>query len=385
MADLAERADALWRAIAFLSVAQLHFQASPIAIGQLGTSDLKRRPSGHWGTVPGTAWALAHAGLAAGCWPELEVIPVLGAGHAGVVQRALAWLTGDLAKVSPASSRDAAGLTALVSSFPDAGDLGSEVHPSLPGGAYMGGWLGGALAFAQGMALDAPARVVIPILGDGECETPTTAAAWLAQRALTEAHVLPVVHLNGQRMGGQSLLGAMSDEEVIAYMRGLGWKAVMTHVTTGDPAEHSAFHSAMVTGLDAARRGERQVIFLRCVKGWSGPTGEHKTPLTDPAGDPRQRAALSRWLASYRPSELLDNDGQPIGSLAAALDGFRLFDPPEARSAAPGCTSPAGRGFSAEVSAVLRQHAAFGAFKIFSPDELRSNRLGGPGAGALGA
>lgn len=373
--DLPERADALWRAMTFLSVAQLHLQANPLAIRQLTISDLKRRPSGHWGTVPGTAWVLVHAGLAAGCRPDLEVLPVLGAGHAGVVQRALAWLTGDLAKVSPAFSRDASGLTALVSSFPDAGDLGSEVHPSLPGGAYMGGWLGGALAFAQGMALDAPARVVVPILGDGECETPTTAAAWLAGRALTEAAVLPVVHLNGQRMGGPSLLGAMSDEEVSAYARGLGWTAVITHVRTGDPAEHLAFHRAMVTGLDAARRGERRVIFLRCVKGWSGPAGEHKTPLTDPAGNPRQRAALRRWLSSYRPGELLDDDGQSIGSLAAALDGFRLPDPPEARPAAAGAVSPAGRGFSAEVSAVLREHAV-GGLKVFSPDELRSNRLG---------
>src|SRR5262249_36033115 len=153
--------------------------------------------------------------------------------------------------------------------------LGSEVHPALPGGAYTGGWLGGGLAFAQGIALDAPERVVIPIIGDGECETPTTAAAWLAGTATPMAQVLPVVHLNGQRMGGRSLLGAMSDDEVSAYARGLGWVPVIAHVGVGTGNEHTAFHQVLIEGIDAARRGERCAVFLRCVKGFSGPLGAH--------------------------------------------------------------------------------------------------------------
>jgi xylulose-5-phosphate/fructose-6-phosphate phosphoketolase len=190
-------------------VAQVHLCSNPLVASIVDGSEVKPHPNGHWGTVPGTAWMLAHLGVASGRLPDVEIIPVLGSGHAGVVQRALAWLTGDLAKVNPRFSRDAVGLAAMVASFPDDA-LGSEVHPALPAGAYVGGWLGGALAFAQGIALDTPDRVSVPIIGDGECETPATAASWLAQQALPGARVLPVVHANGHRMGGPSLMGVLT-------------------------------------------------------------------------------------------------------------------------------------------------------------------------------
>lgn len=376
MADFSASANALWRAITYLAVAQLHLQANPLKAQDADTSDMKSHPSGHWGTVPGTAWVLAHVGLVAGLRPALEIIPVIGAGHAGVVQSALAWLTGDLAKLKPCFSRDKDGLTALVASFPDTHDLGSEVHPALPSGAYMGGWLGGALAFAQGMALDTPNRVVVPVLGDGECETPTTAASWLAQRAIPEAHVLPVIHLNGHRMGGPSLLGTMNDEQVNAYVSGLGWEPVIAHVRTGTLSEHLAFHRILADGVDAAVRGERRVVILRCTKGWSGPTDAHKTPLTNLKGDPGQRTLLRQWLSSYRPDELFDARAQPIGGLVSALGTIRFPSPSRSVPAAPVAASPCGRGFSTEISAVLRAHATAGDFKLFSPDELHSNRLG---------
>ncbi|AYF30426.1 hypothetical protein CSH63_23850 [Micromonospora tulbaghiae] len=374
--DLLSSADALWRAATYLSVAQLHLRANPLSTRPFRLCEVKQRPSGHWGTVPGIAWALAHVGLAAGRCPDEEIIPVIGAGHAGIVQRALAWMTGDLGKADSRFGRDIAGLTALVASFPDGYGLGSEVHPALPAGAYMGGWLGGALAFAQGMALDEPSRVVIPIVGDGECETPTTAASWLAQRAIPAARVLPVVHLNGHRMGGPSLLGAMNDGQLVAYACGLGWEPAIAHVGTGSLAEHAAFHEALVDGIDAARRGERRLVFLRCVKGWSGPIGAHKTPLTDLATNPHQRLQLREWMSSYQPHELFGDDAQPAGVLASALNEIRLCRPQPAEPPVIPAAAPTGRGFSTEVAAVLGAHAASGDFKIFSPDELRSNRLG---------
>ena len=376
MTDLSTWADVLWRALTYLSVAQLHLRSNPLVMRPLEPSDVKPRASGHWGTVPGTAWALVHVGLLAGRRPDLDIIPLIGAGHAGVVQRATAWLTCDFAKANCRLHRNLAGLEELISSFPDVSELGSEVHPSLPAGRYLGGWLGGALAFAQGLSLSAPAKVVIPIVGDGECETPTTAASWLAQRALAEARVLPIVHLNGHRMGGPSVLGTMSDEQVSAYLQGQGWESAVVRIGMGGAPEHSAFHEALAEGIDATCRGEHRAILLRCVKGWSGPTGAHKTPLTNLDGDSHQRVLLGKWLASYRPHELFNGDAEPIGTLAAALDNFCLRDEPPAASETPGPVSPAGRGFSTEVCAVLRTHAATGDFKVFSPDELRSNHLG---------
>jgi xylulose-5-phosphate/fructose-6-phosphate phosphoketolase len=77
MADLSARADALWRAITYIAVAQLHLAANPLLTRQLKVSDMKARPSGHWGTVPGTAWALTHIGLVARQRPDLEIVPVI--------------------------------------------------------------------------------------------------------------------------------------------------------------------------------------------------------------------------------------------------------------------------------------------------------------------
>ncbi|WP_353505525.1 hypothetical protein [Verrucosispora sp. ts21] len=375
--DFAHLADALWRALTYLSVAQLHLRSNVLAVDCLDESDVKPRPAGHWGTVPGTAWVLAHAGLTAGCGVGVQLVPILGAGHAGVVQRALAWMTGDIAKMDPRYGRDADGLAALAAAFPDGDALGSEVHPELPAGAYMGGWLGGAFAFAQGLALDHPNRVVVPIIGDGECETPTAAASWLAHRALSGSRVLPVVHLNGHRMGGPSLLGGMSDEEVSAYARGLGWEPVVVEVGTGAGlVEHAEFHRVLVAGVEATANGAQRVVFLRCVKGWSGPIGEHKTPLTNLTGDPCQLAALRAWLSSYRPSELFDADARPLGALASALDLIDVGSVVPDTPPLPPSPAAAGRGFATEVTAVLRAHAATGHLKVFSPDELRSNRLG---------
>src|SRR5690606_27206764 len=112
--DIATQADALWRAMTYVCVAQIHLRANPLALSTIDESVVKPQPRGHWGTVPGSAWVLAHVGLLAGCAPAPRIIPVIGAGHAGVVQRSLAWLTGDLAKIEPSFSRDASGLTALV-------------------------------------------------------------------------------------------------------------------------------------------------------------------------------------------------------------------------------------------------------------------------------
>lgn len=387
----AQQADALWRAIVYVAVAQLHLVGNPLLSRPLRASDVKQRVSGHWGTVPGTAWALTHLVLAAGGMaPGQHVVPVIGAGHAGIVQLALAWLSGDLAAVRERFTRDLKGLTRLVKAFPDVDGLGTETSPLLPAGSYLGGFLGGAVAFAQGAALDAPDRVVAPIIGDGECETPTTAGSWLAARELPNGAVLPIWHVNGFRMGSASVVGAMTDDEIRGYAAGHGLTARIVRVSRGDLGEHAACCRLFTTAIDATRRGEPTVIVLRCVKGWGAPArvdgrrlagtaGMHKTPLTRASDDPEHRQQLQAWLSSYRPSELLDAAGEPIGVLAAALRTLRVgrLGPERTRSgdARPATMSPRFASFSEAVSTVLRAHAREGRLRVFSPDELGSNRL----------
>src|SRR3546814_5663333 len=65
------------------------------------------------------------------------------------------------------------------------------------------------------------------------------------------------------------------------------------------------------------------MLVLRSPKGWTGPAEvdgrpvegswrSHKVPFADARGDDDHRAVLERWLRSYRPEELLDDDGAPV-------------------------------------------------------------------------
>ncbi|MBF6185055.1 hypothetical protein [Nocardia farcinica] len=391
MIDLRDCADALWRAIVYVSVVQLHLNDDVLLARPLRSADIKARPTGHWGTVPGTAWLLAHIGLHAGKNSSVRFAPLLGAGHTGVAQLALSWLTGDLGRHIPDYSLNEKGLAALAQSFPDVPRFGSEVHPDLPAGDFLGGCLGGALAFACGAALHND-QVIVPIIGDGECETPTTAASWLAARELEHAKVLPIIHLNQFRMGGRSILGRMSNDEVRRYFEGLGWECRIFTVHAADGSEHDAFHRLLRRAAAETVGGQRCCLVLRCEKGWGGPavvdgvqhlgTAKlHKTPLTSAASSADQRARLQEWLFSYRPRLLFDEHGCPTGALKAALELIRIDNssaPPRDRSFAREPLAPerAGSDFTDVVTSVLGAHGARGDFRVFSPDEMQSNRLG---------
>ncbi|MEU5124711.1 hypothetical protein [Streptomyces mobaraensis] len=381
-------ADALWRAVCYASVCQLHLRDNVLLHQPLTAEHVKERPSGHWGTVPGTAWALSHLALAAGDLDrEVSLVPLLGAGHAGVVQLSASWVTGELGRLRPGFDQDADGLRRLSRSFPGVDGLGAEVTPALPAGAFLGGRLGGCLPFAQGAALDAPGRIVVPVIGDGECETPTTAAAWLAHGNLARAGVLPVVHVNGFRMGGPSLLGALDDDHLRAYFSGLGWEAGIVRVTSGSQAEHASFQAALWDAIEATLNDRPTALVLRCVKGWTGPValgGQtllgtpalHKTPLTSPRADAEHLSQLADWLASYQPSQLFETNGRARGPLAEAVAQARWCSLHSTRPEAP--SNPRQDlpvTFASAVRGVVRQHAERGDFLLLSPDELASNRL----------
>lgn len=384
-------ADALWRAICYVSVCQLHLRDNVLLQQPLAAVHVKERPSGHWGTVPGTAWALSHLALAAGSLRrDVDLVPLLGAGHAGIAQLSAAWVTGELGRVRPGFGSDTDGLKRLSRSFPDVDGLGAEVTPALPAGAFLGGRLGGCLPFAQGAALDASGRIVVPVLGDGECETPTTSSSWLAHNSLSRTAVLPVVHVNGFRMGGPSLLGELGDDQLRAYFTGLGWQATIIRVTNGSLAEHADFQTTLWDAMERTLEGRPTALVLRCVKGWTGPAvlGErtllgtpalHKTPLTNPRTAPEHLALLADWLASYQPSQLFDSDGHNRGPLAEAVSQVRWcsLPPPPPTRRRPSSVTRGIRGvsFTSAVSGVIRDHAARGDVLLVSPDELASNRL----------
>ncbi|MFE6101280.1 phosphoketolase [Streptomyces laurentii] len=382
-------------ALDYLCLAQLYLADNPLLARPLTPSDIKQRPAGHWGACPPVNRILATLGPLQAAVPDGNELHVLhGAGHAGPSALAHAYLTGSLGHAHPDLRQSPEGLHQLVTRFP-LPDIGGEITPLIPGHLHTGGQLGPALAVGQGTVLDAPHRLSVVLIGDGEGETGTTAAAWLGARALagTGGHgtVLPVVLLNGQRMGGPSLLSTLSRAELTAYFTGLGHRPVYS-----DGHDITQLRRAMADALDLAQPlgtpGLSSVLVLTLDKGHGAPVqadgrpiagtpAVHKTPLCDPATVPEEFDALDAWLNSYQPGMLLAPDGKPRLHLLPAL--LRPRPEPVGLPAPRGCVAASaqvgraatGRSFAQTVPDVLRDRAEQGMFRVFSPDELASNRI----------
>ena len=70
------------------------------------------------------------------------------------------------------------------------------------------------------------------------------------------------------------------------------------------------------------------MIVLRTPKGWTGPKEvdglpvegtwrAHQVPLAATRENPEHLALLERWMRSYRPEELFDDDGRPVAAIRA--------------------------------------------------------------------
>jgi xylulose-5-phosphate/fructose-6-phosphate phosphoketolase len=413
--------DAYWRAANYLSVGQIYLLANPLLREPLRPEHIKPRLLGHWGTSPGLNFCYAHLNrvIKAG---DLNMIYIMGPGHGGPAAVANAWLEGTYSEVYPHVSRDAAGMERLFRQFSFPGGIPSHVAPETPGSIHEGGELGYSLAHAYGAAFDTPDLVVACIVGDGEAETGPLATGWHSNKFLDPARdgaVLPILHLNGYKIANPAILARIPESELVALLEGYGHRPYL--VSGDDPA---LMHEQMATTLDealaeisriqsAARGGgarERPrwpMIVLRSPKGWTGPRQvdglpvegtwrSHQVPLPGVRENPEHLAQLERWLRSYRPGELFDEDGRPVavlGELAPARErrmsasphanGGLLLRPlklPDFRTYAvpvdkPGTTfTESTRRLGAFLRDVIAANPAN--FRIMGPDETQSNRLG---------
>jgi xylulose-5-phosphate/fructose-6-phosphate phosphoketolase len=298
-------------------------------------------------------------------------------------------------------------------SFP--GGIPSHVAPETPGSIHEGGELGYALTHAYGAAFDNPELVVMCVVGDGEAETGPLAASWHSNKFLDpvgDGAVLPVLHLNGFKIANPTVLARIPRRELAALLEGYGHRPIF--VEGDDPAHmHQKMAAALNDALDdiaeirrqAREEGVRRrpawpMIVLRSPKGWTGPhegtAASHQVPLSGTRENPEHLAELERWLHSYRPEELFDENGAPRADvLAPAPEGERrmsanphangglLLRPlrmPDFRDyatdvpAPAASTSEATRVLGAFLRDVMRENPHI--FRVFGPDETASNRLG---------
>jgi xylulose-5-phosphate/fructose-6-phosphate phosphoketolase len=410
--------DAYWRAANYLSVGQIYLLANPLLREPLRREHIKPRLLGHWGTTPGLNFVYAHLNRVIRA-RDLDMIYVIGPGHGGPAAVANAYLEGTYSDVYPDVSRDEAGLARLFKQFSFPGGIPSHVAPETPGSIHEGGELGYSLAHAHGAAFDNPDLIVSCIVGDGEAETGPLATSWHSNKFLNpirDGAVLPILHLNGYKIAGPTVLARIPKEELAQLLAGYGYSPIFV-----EGHEPAAMHEVMAATLDRvitqiraiqadARANQRPtrprwpMIVLRTPKGWTGPKvvdgvpiegtfRAHQVPLTG-FDQPEHLAILEAWMKSYEPEKLFDHEGRLRPEIAAlapegnrrmsanphANGGLLLRDlhMPDFRSHAvevgsPGTTrAEATRVQGAFIRDVLAANPQ--SFRIVSPDETASNR-----------
>src|SRR5256712_4489113 len=140
-------------------------------------------------------------------------------------------------------------------SFP--GGIPSHVAPETPGSIHEGGELGYAVSHAYGAAFDNPGLIAACVVGDGEAETGPLATSWHSNKFLNpvrDGAVLPILHLNGYKIAGPTVLGRIPDDELESLFRGYGYQP---YFVAGD--EPARMHQLMAAPLDAGM-GENPAI-----------------------------------------------------------------------------------------------------------------------------
>ena len=418
--DELRQVDRYWRAANYLSVGQIYLLDNPLLREPLRPEHIKPRLLGHWGTTPGLNFIYAHLQRQVKK-RGTDAIWLMGPGHGGPSGVATAWLDGTYTDVYPEVTQDAEGMRKLFRQFSFPGGVPSHYAPETPGSIHEGGELGYVLSHAYGAVFDNPGLVAAAVVGDGEAETGPLANSWLSNKFVnpeTDGAVLPILHLNGYKIAGPTVLARMPESELTALLEGYGHRPFF--VAGDDPG---IMHREMAGVLDSALdeiaalqdrvrsggdRGDVKwpMIVLRTPKGWTGPDEvdglpvegtwrAHQVPLAQMREDPEHLRLLEEWMRSYRPEELFDSDGTPVDeSVRIVPPGpLRISANPHANGGLllKDLTLPDFRDYAVEVPApgTVKHEAtrALGAllrdvirlnpddFRIFGPDETASNRL----------
>src|SRR5260221_7106908 len=158
------------------------------------------------------------------------------------------YLEGSYTEFYPNITKTEEGMRRLFKQFSFPGGIPSHAAPETPGSIHEGGELGYALSHAFGAAFDNPGLLVCCVIGDGEAETGPLATSWHSNKFLNPVHdgaVLPVLHLNGYKIAGPTVLARIPHEELDMLLRGCGWAP--RYVEGDDPPR---VHRAMAAALD---------------------------------------------------------------------------------------------------------------------------------------
>jgi xylulose-5-phosphate/fructose-6-phosphate phosphoketolase len=419
----ARKLDAYWRAANYLSVGQIYLYDNPLLTEPLKLEHIKARLLGHWGTTPGLNFIYAHCNRLIKKY-DLNMLYIAGPGHGGPGMVANTYLEGTYSEIYPNISQTAEGMKRLFTQFSFPGGIPSHAAPETPGSIHEGGELGYALLHAYGAVFDNPDLLACCVVGDGEAETGALATSWHSNKFLNPARdgaVLPILHLNGYKIAGPTVLARIGKEELTDLFAGYGYRP---YFVEGDDPEkmHQLMAATLETVLSRIRliqQAARQdgntarpiwpMIVLRSPKGWTGPKmvdgkqvegsfRSHQVPVDDFKAKPEHIRILEDWMRSYRPEELFDETGRLIPELAelAPVKERRMGANPHTNGGAllkdlhmpdfrdyavdvpkPGTVyAEATRVMGNLLRDVMKANTASGNFRIMGPDETASNRWG---------
>jgi xylulose-5-phosphate/fructose-6-phosphate phosphoketolase len=421
-ADEVAAMDAWWRANNYLTVGQIYLMANPLLTEPLASEHIKPRLLGHWGTSPGLSFIYVHASRLIQHTGQ-QMVYLAGPGHGGPALVAAGYLEGTYTEIYPRVTQDAEGMRLLFRQFSAPGGIPSHVSVPTPGSIHEGGELGYVLVHAFGAVMDNPDLIALAVVGDGEAETGPLEGSWKGISFLNPARdgaVLPILHLNGAKIAGPTVLARKDPAEVRSLLEGHGYDVIEV---AGDdlPGMHIRFAEALarawaaIRGIQAAARGgdwdgtrpRWPLIVLRTPKGWTGPDvvdgvqvlgtwRAHQVPLSGVRGNEEHLRLLESWLRSYRPEELFDESGTPVEVVRRANPSgdlrmsatphanggllVRDLDLPDFRDYGIDVAVPGGgRAESTrKLGELMRDIYSRNPdrFRLFCPDETNSNRLG---------
>lgn len=340
-AEELRKIDAYWRAANYLSVGQIYLYNNPLLKEPLKLEHIKPRLLGHWGTTPGLNFIYVHLNRMIKR-DDLNMIYITGPGHGGPGLVANTYLEGTYSEYYPNISQDTEGMRKLFKQFSFPGGIPSHVAPETPGSINEGGELGYSLSHAFGAVFDNPDLIATCVVGDGEAETGPLATSWHSNKFLNpvkDGVVLPILHLNGYKIANPTLLARISHQDLENLFLGYGYKPYFV-----EGSEPEQVHQLMAATLDtviaeiktiqhdARTNGVTKVphwpmIILRTPKGWTGPKEvdgkktegfwrSHQVPFSEMATKPEHVKLLEKWMKSYKPEELFDENGKLIDELA---------------------------------------------------------------------
>lgn len=332
-----DKMTAWWRAANYLSVGQLYLKDNPLLRRTLKPEDVKKHPIGHWGTIPGQNFIYVHLNRVINKY-DLNMFYIEGPGHGGQVMVSNAYLDGSYTEIYPEVTEDETGMQKLFKRFSFPGGIASHAAPETPGSIHEGGELGYSLSHAVGAVLDNPEVISAVVIGDGEAETGPLAGSWFSNVFINPAidgAVLPILHLNGAKIANPTILARKSDGELANYFNGLGWEPFFIE---GNDSEklNPVMAEKMDQAIEKIKSIQKEarlktatdvvmpkwpVLIVRTPKGWTGPKewdGEpiegtfraHQVPIPVDQEHMDHADALLRWLKSYEPEKLFDAQGR---------------------------------------------------------------------------